>query len=946
MLKSQSLVRIRPAIGNELLQPHMLQLGIDDRTVTVAGPRDFALTCDRVLSSGFTQQLVFNTTVQPMIDDSLLEDRVPVLFVCGPLHSGKSYTVEGSQSDSALAGILYNSISYLFANDASEVYVSSLGFGPMERMKNLLTPSEQPQDVTPLFNQRAYPSVTYPRCAYPLTQAADVVDLVRLSRRHAMRMEQTDWMHKMWVLDYQIQSQYGRIVTVELAIFPSPRGSDLLLQSLLVRLLTDIRHNHLEALPIREHRLLSCLRDSFHPQLGSITFLLCMSQVVRQEDLESNTALLYALFPYPKESIPTNKSLGELINSKLNIQHTSLHASQTASSGPGETDVHDGSTLPAPGTSEYYSSIGQRYKESCKDVSLNYVKEQLKASNRILQSIIDEGKSPHGHPLPGTEQHYSARNSPINTLRDSLSVPAVTHTSITATPQILRHDRVLASVPSNSNPSHQAHMESDSQHLGLRTSSGPETPAPVISSSEVIREKARGVVLNSSLANRPLDPKLACAPIQPEHSPSTFDDSLVPQTVAHHIRSSSAQVLRRTPRTDQEASMPLTPVRQHLPATPSSAIHLGKIVTGSNGTAQSINLERDHQLEKLRRREEESTSRIHVLELDVSKKSSQLKQMEVLLKDALQQNESHLVKIESMNKLIEELRTRPQVTVQHLASQEREEYEARIATLSTSVIQRDNEIHSLHHQTEQLRGLLNQTTKFQAYADSLGTTLEPSQQLLDGRIDAMLADLATKDKQLEDLSRENDELQQLLHKMRGDLADHERLLGDLGYYKGLVTELGNVKVTLSAEVEQLKAENEVFRLENQHLHDDIKRLREDYEQARAQASRAEEVTSEVASMSQRYLELEKKYEDVIRDGQNARAEAASKDATIESLSRQIGYLKGIEKTLTHISGAMTQVPMDATVRVPVASSAFNPGSQHQDLDFLNNNISRISGRDQ
>lgn len=945
MLKTQSLMRVRPAIANELLQPHMLQLGTDDRTITVAGPREFTLTCDRVLSAGFTQQLVFNSIVQSMIDDSLLEDRVPVLFVCGPLHSGKSYTVEGSQSDSALAGILYNSISYLFANDASEVYVSSLGFGPMERIKNLLTPSEQPQDVTPLFNQRAYPSVTYPCCAYPLAQAADVVDLVRLSRRHAMRTEQTDWMHKMWVLDYQIQGQYGRLVTVELAIFPSPRGSDLLLQSLLVRVLTDIRHNRLESLPIREHRLLSCLRDSFHPQFGSITFLLCVSQVVRQEDLESNAALLYALFPYPKDSVPTNKSLGEMLNSKVNAQHASPQISQMVSSSLEMVNAHDSDALPAPGTTEYYSSVGQRYKDSCKNVSLNYVKEQLKASNRILQSIIDEGKSPHGALQPNNEQHYSTRNNPTHTLRDSLSVPAVTHTSITATPQILRHDRVLAPAPSSVNPNYQAPVESTSQHLDLRSSLGSETPAAVISSSEVIRERARGATLTGSLENRPLDPKLACAPALPDHDTSMFDDSLVPQTVAHHIRSSSAQVLRRTPMIDQQASRPVTPIRQHLPATPSSAIHLGKVVTGSGVAAQSINFDRDQQLERLRRREEDSTSRIHALELDISKKSSQLKQMEVLLKDALQQNESHIAKMESMGRLIEELRSRPQATVQHLAPQEREEYEARIATLSNSVIQRDNEIHSLHQQADQLRGLLNQTTKFQAYADSLGTTSEPSQQLLDGRIDAMLVDLATKDRQIGDLARENDELQQLLHKMRGDLADHERLLGDLGYYKGLVTEASNARGTLSAELEQLKAENEVFRLENQRLHDEIKRLREDWEQARAQASRAEEATGEIAHISQRYIELEKKYEDALRDGQNVRAEVASKDATIESLSRQIGYLKGIEKTLTHISGAMTQVPMDATVRVPTASSTFNPGPQPCELDFINNNISGISGRD-
>lgn len=764
-----------------------------------------------------------------------------------------------------------------------------------------------------------------------------------------MRMEQTDWMHKMWVLDYQIQGQYGRLITVELAIFPSPRGSDLLLQSLLVRTLTDIKHNRLETLPIREHKLLSCLRDSFHPQLGSVTFLLCMSQVVRQEDLESNTALLYALFPYPKESIPMNKSLGDLINSKVGIQRTSPHASQAVSSALASADIHDDGILLAPGTSEYYSSVGQRYKESCKDVSLNYVKEQLKASNRILQSIIDDGRSPHDTIRPATEQRNSTKNSPVNTLCDSLSIPPVVHASITATPQILRHDRVLASVPSNA-MSNQVRTEgepqSQSQNHGLRSSFGPETPAAVISSSEVIREKAHGAVLTSGMANRPLDPKLACAPVRQTHSPTTFDDSLVPQTVAHHVRSSSAQVLRRTPMMDHEPSIPATPVRQYVPATPSSAIHLGKTVVGSSGSAQSINLERDQQLERLRRREEDSTSRIHVLELDVNKKSSQLKQMEVLLKDALQQNESHLTKMESMTKLIEELRSRPQVAVRHLAPQEREEYEARIAALNDSVIQRDNEIHSLHNQAEQLRGLLNQTTRFQAYADSLGTTSEPSQQLLDGRVDAMLVDLATKSKQIEDLSRENDELQQLLHKMRGDLADHERLFGDLGYYKGLVTELSSAKATLSAEVEQLKAENEVFRLENQRLHDETKRLREDCEQARAQASRAEEATGEIANISQRYLELEKKYEDVIRDGQSARAEAASKDATIESLSRQIGYLKGIEKTLTHMSGAMTQMPMDATVRVPVASSAFNPGSQSRELDFINNNISGISGRDQ
>lgn len=933
MLKTQSLVRIRPAIGNELLLPHMLQLGTDDRTISVAGSRDFTLTCDRVLSSGFTQQLVFNSTIQPMIDDSLLEDRVPVLFVCGPLHSGKSYTVEGSQSDSALAGILYNSISYLFANDASEVYVSSLGFGPMERIKNLLTPNEYPYDVTPLFDQRAYPSVTYPRCAYPLTQAADVVDLVRLSRRHAMRMEQTDWIHKMWVLDYQIQGQYGRFITVELALFPSPRGSDLLLQSLLARTLTDIRHNRTEVLPIREHKLLSCLRDSFHPQLGSITFLLCISQVVRQEDLEPNTALLYALFPCPKESIPMNKSLGDLLNSKVGIQHTSPHSSQTVSSTLATADAHnDGASL-VPGTGEYYSSVGQRYKESCKDVSLNYVKEQLKASNRILQSIIDEGKSPHDTLNPATEYHNSAKNS-----------PAIVHASITATPQILRHERVLAPLPPSA-MNNNVHLEAELQAQGLRASLGPETHATVISSSEVVREKTRDATLTNSLTNRPLDPKLACAPTKSVDSSAIFDDSLVPQTVAHHTRSSSAQVLRRTPMIDQDPNRLVTPVQQYIPATPSSAIHLGKSVIGSNGALQSINLERDQQLERLRRRAEDSASRIHILELDVSKKSSQLKQMEVLLKDALQQNESHLARIESMTKLIEDLRNRPQMTIHHLAPQEREEYEARIAILNNSMVQKDNEIHSLHNQTEQLRGLLNQATKFQAYADSLGTTSEPSQELLDGRVDAMLVDLATKNKQIEDISRENDELQQLLHKMRGDIADHERLLEDLGYYKGLSTEMNNIRTTLSAEVEQLKAENEVFRLENQHLHDEIKKLREDYEHARIQASRVEETTGEIANISQRYLELEKKYEDVIRDGQNARAEAASKDATIESLSRQIGYLKGIEKTLTHMSAAMTQIPMDATVRVPVASSAFNPGFQPRDLDLMNNSISTIRGKD-
>lgn len=746
-MRRHSWLRIRPAIGSELDRPRTLQTSSDGRTVSILGEREVSFHADQVLSTGYTQQLLFSTLVSPLIDEALLEDRVPTLLICGPRGTGKSYAIEGSSRDEALVGLLYNTVSYLMANEARTVDIACLGFSPTEMScLNLLTPAETAVAATPLFNTRAYPSVAFPGCGISVGAATDVFDLIRLSRRHAALSNPHTWFHKLWVVDCQIKGQTGRILYVDLAVFPSSKGYDTSLASLLGRIFTELNQGKEEGLPLREHRLLSVLRDSFHPTLGSLATLLCLSEITTQEEVEPCISLLNAL------SVPKIWRSG--------IQQSPARPSSVMRASQGVA------------TSQEVSRSGLR------DASLQYLTEQVKSSNEIIRELLDTTKPSMERP-----KEDLARLATPHCLMQSVRVEDCP-------------DDVLHSA-------HVAHLE---------------------------REEKVASVLNAV----PIPPKI----------------------VSENPAPDARDVTERT---------------------------LGL-----------------SQLEY-----------IQSLEADLGKRKSQMRQLELLLKESLKQNEAQLTKNEALNKLVGELRARvdESVTVDFARS-----HQSRLEELEKALRLKDDKIFSLSGQVAQLKRLLDQAASCQAYADSLSTTIKPTMQDIgDERTDTLVIELAEREAELEAVREAHREAVTQLEKAQQVADEHEQIVAELKHYKSLSTERANKVQGLTDEVERLRAENTVLSAENTQLQNTLSQANIQLEEARLRAESADVLQEQATSLTQRCQDLERRHEAALEEYRALQREADARAATIESLSRQVGYLRGIERTLA-----------DATLigERPGASSSF------------------------
>ncbi|TNJ26763.1 putative Spindle pole protein [Giardia muris] len=725
-------LRIRPAIGSELDRARTLHTSSDGQAVSILGEREVSFRADQILSTGFTQQLLFSTLVSPLIDEALLEDRVPTLLICGPRGTGKSYTIEGSSRDEALVGLLYNTVSYLMANEAGVVDISCLGFTPSETScLNLLTPAETAIAVAPLFNTRAYPSVAFPGCGISVGTATDVFDLIRLSRRHAALTSPNSWYHKLWIIDCQIKGQTGRILYVDLAVFPTHKGYDASLTSLLGRIFTDINQGKEEGLPLREHRLLSVLRDSFHPTLGSLATLLCLSEITTQEEVEPCISLLNSL------SVPKTWGSG--------TQQSPARPSSIMMRGS------QGMT-----TSQEVESSGLR------DASLQYVTEQIKSSNKIIRGLLDTSRTAMEKPNENV-----SRLATSNGLAESVRVEDCP-------------DDVLHSA-------HVAHLE---------------------------REEKVASILNAV----PIPPKITTENPAPD----------------------ARDVTERT---------------------------LGL-----------------SQLEY-----------IQSLEADLGKRKSQMRQLELLLKESLKQNEAQLTKNEALNKLVGELRARIDESV---AAEPVHTNQSRFEELEKALRLKDDKIFSLSGQLTQLKRLLDQAASCQAYADSLNMTIKPTMQNVnDERADALVLELAEREAELEATREAHQETIERLEKAQQAANDHEQTVAELNYYKGLSTERASRIQSLTDETERLRAENTVLSAENTRLQDTLTQTNLQLEEVRLRAESADVLQEQTANLTQRCQDLERRYEAALEEQRTLQREAEARATTIESLSRQVGYLRGIERTL-------------------------------------------------
>lgn len=307
-MKMDSFVRIRPFLGKEIggkREYQILEDALDFQDDLVG-----RLPCAGVFDLSSTQASIFKRVAAPLIDASLLEDKMPVLFVAGPASGGKSFTIEGNPEENCAAGLVYNALKYIINNEPDKLGLVALAVSPVLKVIDLLALSFDPSPVAVPVDPILTPSVRYDGFLRPVLQLADSVDLIKLGSRQFRRLQRKGIWHALWVIEYEIKGFCGRLSIAEINIFPCSLRVDLHLKTSLEKVITGLRHyDYVKDEELIIDPLLQLLRDCFKADTALISFILCLSEATKAQDFQMIEPLVKQMFGVIESALERSKRL-------------------------------------------------------------------------------------------------------------------------------------------------------------------------------------------------------------------------------------------------------------------------------------------------------------------------------------------------------------------------------------------------------------------------------------------------------------------------------------------------------------------------------------------------------------------------------------------------------------------------------------------------------------
>ena len=307
-MKIASFIRIRPFIGKEVggkREYQVLEDAVDFQDSLVGH-----LPCSCVFDLSSTQASIFKAVAAPLIDASLLEDKMPVLFVAGPASSGKSFTIEGNPDENCAAGLIYNALKYVLSNSPDKLGLAALAVSPVLKVIDLLALSFDPVPVTVPVDPILTPSVRYDCFLRPVLQLADSVDLIKLGSRQLRRLQRKGIWYALWIIEYEIKGFRGRLSVAEINVFPCSLRVDLHLKTSLEKVIAGLRHyDYVKDEEIVIDPLLQLLRDCFKAGTGLMSFILCLSEGTKVQDFQMAETLVKQMFGVVESALERSKRL-------------------------------------------------------------------------------------------------------------------------------------------------------------------------------------------------------------------------------------------------------------------------------------------------------------------------------------------------------------------------------------------------------------------------------------------------------------------------------------------------------------------------------------------------------------------------------------------------------------------------------------------------------------
>ncbi|EFO61354.1 Hypothetical protein GLP15_1293 [Giardia lamblia P15] len=307
-MKIDSFIRIRPFLGKEIGGSRGYQVlgdAVDFQDDLVG-----RLPCSEIFDLSSTQASIFKTVAAPLIDASLLEDKMPVLFVAGPASSGKSFTIEGNPDENCAAGLIYNALKYILNNSSDKLSLAALAISPLLKSIDLLALSFDPVPVTIPVDPVLTPSVRYDSFLRPVLQLADSVDLIKLGSRQFRRLQRKGIWNSLWVMEYEIKGFHGRFSVAEINVFPCSLRVDLHLKTSLEKVIAGVRHyDYVKDEDLVIDPLLQLLRDCFKTDRGLLSFILCLSEATKAQDFQMTESLVKQMFGVVESALERSKRL-------------------------------------------------------------------------------------------------------------------------------------------------------------------------------------------------------------------------------------------------------------------------------------------------------------------------------------------------------------------------------------------------------------------------------------------------------------------------------------------------------------------------------------------------------------------------------------------------------------------------------------------------------------
>lgn len=297
-----------------------------------------------------------------------------------------------------------------------------------------------------------------------------------------------------------------------------------------------------------------------------------------------------------------------------------------------------------------------------------------------------------------------------------------------------------------------------------------------------------------------------------------------------------------------------------------------------------------------------------------SQENAELRQkvrgLECLLKEALLSHEAQIEKTERLQSLLTHFSTDSKVDISRIVDEETRSTNQRLDAALSQLADKETEIYRLHAEIRQLKGLLNTSAAFNAYIESCGAARPTGEadKELDSRIEHLVISCAEKDTELRTLRRTLEETQERTSGLLAGGHETQTLREELASVKGLCVERMATIDRLASDLEASRTDAEALRMHCGTLEKELFVRKARDEEVEYKATKAEEYQRLAVEAATKARSLETKLSELQNEARWSKHELEVRATTIETLARQVGYFKLMERT--YIGGASAANPLN------------------------------------